>query len=308
MTGVSIRSGAVRRRPAATRPLRIEWGFAFGVLFYHLVATLAFLPWFFSWTGVACAVLGIYIFGVLGINLGYHRMLAHQGFSCPKWLEHTFAVLGVCCLQDSPARWVAIHRRHHHHTDDPQDPHSPLAGFLWAHIGWVLVKSDDLMRLQLFDRYAKDLMRDRFYVWIERSYAWVWMVFVCWAVFFLGGFGAQLWLGGTAAEAAPFGLSLLVWGVFVRTVIHWHFTWSVNSVTHLWGYRNYETPDRSRNNALIAFISNGEGWHNNHHADPRSARHGHQWWEVDVAWLTIRFLMLMGLARDVAVNRSPATT
>jgi stearoyl-CoA desaturase (delta-9 desaturase) len=255
------------------------------------------LPIFFSWTGVACAGLGIYVFGVLGINLGYHRLLAHQSFCCPKWLEYTLAVLGICCLQDSPARWVAIHRRHHHHTDEQQDPHSPLVGFLWAHVGWILLKSDDLMRTELFERYARDLLRDRFYGWIEATYAWVWIVVLSWAAFFLAGVSAELLRGGTPRHALQFGSSLLIWGVFVRTVVHWHFTWSVNSVTHRWGYRNYDTPDSSRNNVLIAVISNGEGWHNNHHAEPRSARHGHRWWEVDVAWLIIRLLMLAGLAR-----------
>jgi fatty-acid desaturase len=101
-------------------------------------------------------------------------------------------------------------------------------------------------------------------------------------------------------------LSLWLWGVIVRTVVHCHFTWSVNSVTHLWGYRNYETADNSRNNAIIAFVSNGEGWHNNHHADPHSARHGHKWWEFDVAWLTIRFLMAVGLATQVRMPASQA--
>jgi stearoyl-CoA desaturase (delta-9 desaturase) len=294
---VSADSANALQRPAGTEPLRIEWAFALGILFYHLIAALAFLPFFFSWTGVACAVLGIYVFGVLGINLGFHRLLAHQSFCCPKWLEHTLAVLGICCVQDSPARWVAIHRRHHHHTDDQQDPHSPLVSFLWAHVGWILLKSDDLMRDELFERYAKDLMRDKFYGWIEATYAWIWIPALSWAAFFFAGFAAELLLGGTTRQALQFGGSLLIWGVFVRTVVHWHFTWSVNSVTHLWGYRNYETSDSSRNNVLIAIISNGEGWHNNHHAAPRSARHGHRWWEMDVAWLIIRFLMWVGLAR-----------
>ena len=107
--------------------------------------------------------------------------------------------------------------------------------------------------------------------------------------------------GGTLGEAAQFGLSLLVWGVVLRTVVVWHITWSVNSVTHVWGYRNYETPDDSRNNWLVAFLPSGEGWHNNHHADPRSARHGHEWWEFDLTWLTIRLLMVLGLAKNVAL-------
>jgi sn-1 stearoyl-lipid 9-desaturase len=124
---------------------------------------------------------------------------------------------------------------------------------------------------------------------------------VTWAVFFLGGAIAGLLLGGTIMQAIQFGLSLLVWGVFVRTVVHWHATWAVNSVTHLWGYRNYDTPDNSRNSFILGVLANGEGWHNNHHADPRSARHGHKFWEVDVSWLTIRLLMWLGLATNVAL-------
>ena len=107
--------------------------------------------------------------------------------------------------------------------------------------------------------------------------------------------------GGSSAEAAQFGLSLMVWGAVLRTVVVWHITWSVNSVTHVWGYRNYNTPDVSRNNALVALLASGEGWHNNHHADPRSARHGHKWWEIDLTWLAIRLLMVLGLAKNVAV-------
>ena len=120
-----------------------------------------------------------------------------------------------------------------------------------------------------------------------------------WILFFAAGFIAELLLGGSTLEALQFGLSLLVWGVFLRTVLVWHNTWSVNSVTHMWGYRNYETDELSRNNLLVGYLSAGEGWHNNHHADPRSARHGHMWWEIDLTWLTIRLLAALGLARRV---------
>jgi fatty-acid desaturase len=229
--------------------------------------------------------------------------LTHKGFVSPKWLERSFAFLGVCCLQGSPSRWVATHRRHHEHADDEPDPHSPIIGFLWAHIGWVLIKNETMESGGLYLNYAKDILRDDFYAWIEDRKMWIWLVFMSWGVFFSGGLAAGLLLGWPLPQAAQFGLSVWLWGVIVRTVVHCHFTWSVNSVTHLWGYRNYETADNSRNNALIAFISNGEGWHNNHHADPHSARHGHKWWEIDVAWLTIRCLMAIGLATQV---RMPA--
>ena len=246
------------------------------------------------------AVLGLYVFGSFGINLCYHRLLAHRGLVCPKWLEHGFAILAVCCMQDTPARWVAVHRRHHEHADRQDDPHSPLVAFLWGHIGWMLVENRDLVRLSIYDRYDKDILRDPFYRRMERTPLYPAILLGSWAIFFLGGFATSPIGGVSVAEAARFGASLLVWGVFVRTVVVWHITWSVNSAAHLWGYRNYETGERSRNNWFVALISNGEGWHNNHHADPRSARHGHRPWEIDVVFATIRVLQLLGLAWNVA--------
>ena len=287
--------------PEAVEVRRIAYFPAFWVVSYHLIALLAFFPWFFSWTGVVLAVLGDYFFGVLGINLCYHRLLTHRGFRCPKWFEHTLAVLGFCCLQDTPARWVAVHRRHHEHADERPDPHSPLVNFFWGHMGWILVENGELNRLGIYDRYAKDILRDRFYKRLERNWLQVWIIVLSWAVFFLGGFFAQLWMDKTVTEAVQFGASLLIWGVFVRTVAVWHQTWAVNSVTHRWGYRNYATDEGSRNNLVIGILSNGEGWHNNHHADPRAAKHGHRWFELDTTYLAIRLLAKLGLAHDVVM-------
>src|SRR6187397_126690 len=159
--------------PASTRPFRIAWFYASGIIGCHLIALLAVLPWFFSRTGVMLAILGLYVFGTLGINLCYHRLLTHRGLVCPKWLEHSFAILGVCCLQDTPARWVAVHRRHHQYADEKEDSHSPLAGFFWGHMGWLLVENEDLTRLRIYDRYAKDVLSDRFYRKLERNGRWV---------------------------------------------------------------------------------------------------------------------------------------
>jgi fatty-acid desaturase len=287
--------------PAAVDRHRIVWSYAITVGVYHLLALLALLPWSFSWTGVALAGLGLYVFGSLGINLCYHRLLTHRGLVCPKWLEHGFAVLAVCSMQDTPARWVAVHRRHHEHADRQDDPHSPLVNFLWGHVGWMLLENDDLSRLGIYDRYAKDILRDPFYRKMERTPLYPMILLSSWVAFFLVGCAASLLLGGTIAEAARFGASLLIWGVFVRTVVVWHITWSVNSAAHIWGYRTYETGERSRNNWFVALISNGEGWHNNHHADSRSARHGHRWWEIDMVFVTIRLLEAVGLARNVYV-------
>ena len=143
--------------------VRIKYLETVGFLVCHLIAALAFLPWFFSWTGVILLFVGNFVFGVNGINLTYHRLVSHRAFSCPRWFECTLAIIGASCLQYSPAHWAAVHRRHHHHTDDENDPHSPLKSFFWGHMGWLLVKKENLTRRPLLERYAKDLMRDAFY-------------------------------------------------------------------------------------------------------------------------------------------------
>jgi len=302
-TALRLEGAAARAKlplPAGVRPLRVDALRAGSIAVYHLAALLALVPWFFSWTGVLVGLVGIYVFATLGINLCYHRLLTHRGFVCAPWFERTLTVLGVCCAQDTPARWVAIHRKHHHHSDEGADPHSPIVNFLWGHMGWLFLVNRELNPLGIFDRYARDILRDPFYAALERNYLYVWINILSWIAFFGAGFAASWLLGTGAASAAQFGASVLVWGVFVRTVVVWHITWSVNSVTHRWGYRNYETGEGSRNNVLIGLISNGEGWHNNHHADPRSARHGHKWWEFDVTYLSIRALGALGLARNIA--------
>jgi len=286
-------------RPAAVDRTRVVWSYAITVGVYHLVALLAVLPWFFSWTGVILGALGIFVFGSLGVNLGYHRLLTHRGMVCPKWLEHGLVVLGMCCMQDTPARWVAVHRRHHQFSDRQDDPHSPLVNFLWGHVGWMLLENRDLARLGIYDRYAKDILRDPFYRRLEKSYLYPIIIIGSWAVFFAIGLMAGLLVGGDPAEAAQLGVSVLLWGVFVRTVVVWHITWLVNSAAHLWGYRTYDTGDDSRNNWVVALLSNGEGWHNNHHIDPRSASHGRTKWEFDGVFACVRLLEAVGLATDV---------
>lgn len=286
-----------------SQPLKLKTDTLVGFVVVHALALLAVLPWYFSWTGVVVFAIGLYVFGVLGINIGFHRLLTHRAFSCPLWLEHTFAVLGTSCLQFSPAFWVAIHRRHHHYADeelDPHSPNSPVKSFLWAHFEWLLVRSPDMKPGPMTDRYSRDLMRDPLYAMLERRKNWMKVTVAFWLAFFFAGFGYTLIRGGTFYEAFQFGSSLFIWGGPLRTVVVWHSTWSVNSVTHLWGYRSYNTPDDSRNNPLIGLLAWGEGWHNNHHADPSSARHGHKWWEFDPSWNTIQLLMLLGLATKVS--------
>ena len=282
----------------------MQWGYALIIAAVHVGSLLALVPWLFSWTGLTLCVLGHYVFGMLGITLCYHRLLTHKGFRCPKWLERSLAILGICCLQDTPARWVAIHRRHHQHSDEQPDPHSPLVNFLWGHVGWLLIKNRELHTLDFYQHYARDLLSDPFYFWFERKLLWLWTYLAHAALFFLAGLAIGWISTGRYLGGVQFGLSLLVWGVFVRTVLVWHVTWSVNSLTHLWGYRNYETDDNSRNNWLVGLIAHGEGWHNNHHAQQRAAAHGHRWWELDFTWHTIRFLECVGLVTEVVRPRA----
>jgi stearoyl-CoA desaturase (delta-9 desaturase) len=262
----------------------------------HLLALLAVLPYFFSWTGFWLAIIGV-IVSASGINVGYHRMLAHKGISCSKRVEHCLAVLGVLAYQFGPAYWVAIHRRHHQASDAKRDPHSPSAGFFWAHIGWLFRATPNTDQAAILKRYAGDLLEDPFYAWLEANAHWGRIVAASWLVYFFVGLLVSFLGGGDTSEAVQFGASLLVWGAAVRTVVVWHVTFAVNSVCHCWGYRNYATRDDSRNNPLVGIFAFGEGWHNNHHAFPRSARHGHRWWEFDLAWLIIKGLAALGLVK-----------
>ncbi|MCH2136814.1 MAG: fatty acid desaturase [Phycisphaerales bacterium] len=284
--------------PDAIVPGSIYWPYAIPIAALHLLALTAALPWLFSWTGLILMVAGVFIYGQ-SINLCYHRLLAHRSAKVPLWLEHTFVIIALCCMQDTPARWVATHRYHHQHSDESEDPHTPLVAFLWAHIGWLLTHNPATNNITTYRKYAPDILKDPFYLKLEKSYAWVWIYAAHALLYLAAGIGIGLIAGWTWMASLQFGLSLLVWGVVLRTVLVWHITWSVNSLTHLFGYTNYETGDHSRNNWLVAIFAVGEGWHNNHHHDPASASNQHRWWEIDVTWYTIKLLQMVGLARDV---------
>lgn len=284
--------------PDTVQAGQIYWTYAFPIASVHLLALLALVPWFFSWTGVVLLLVGIPLYGQ-GINLVYHRLLSHRSFRVPKWLERTFVVGALCSLQDTPAKWVATHRFHHTHSDEPQDPHSPLVAFLWAHVGWLLMRNTSVQSLSAYEKYARDVLEDRFYLRLEKSLLWVWIYIAHAVLYFAAGFAAGWISDGTFAAAVQFGASLLVWGVLLRTVAVWHITWSVNSVTHLFGYRNYETGENSRNNWLVGLLAAGEGWHNNHHYDPAAATVQHRWWEIDATYYAIKLLEWLGLATEV---------
>ncbi|MGN6133660.1 MAG: acyl-CoA desaturase, partial [Aureliella sp.] len=263
--------------PDEVQPFRVNWIYTITIGTIHVLALLALVPYFFSWVGVIVMLAGIHVFGQ-GITIGYHRLLTHRSFRTPKWVERCFAILGICCFEDSPVRWVVVHRIHHVHSDEKPDPHSPIVNFLWSHFGWLVVRNRTTQSIGATAQFAKDLLRDPFYMWLEkRPYVQLGIALGQIPIFFLLGFVGSWLTRGDVWSAAQLGASLVVWGVFVRVVAVWHITWSVNSLSHMFGYQNYATGERSRNNWFVALITVGEGWHNNHHEDPSAASVQHRW-------------------------------
>jgi fatty-acid desaturase len=292
------------RLPASVEGGIFRWDYALPIVAIHLLALLAIVPWLFSWTGVIVMLLGVTVFGQLGVPICYHRLLTHRSFRVSKWLERSFVTMALCCAQDSPARWVVWHRRHHQHSDERDDPHSPLVAFFWSHIGWLLFDNSATMRAAAYDKYARDILDDPYYLYLEKhrsAASWIYLVHA--VLFFLVATLVSRAVTTQWADGLQFGLSLLIWGVIVRTVYVWHITWAVNSLSHLFGYRNYETSDHSRNNWFVALITGGEGWHNNHHHDPTSASVQHHWYEFDMNYWIIKAMECVGLATHVVSPR-----
>jgi stearoyl-CoA desaturase (delta-9 desaturase) len=284
--------------PATVRLDNVVWMYAIPFAVIHLAALAVLIPWLFSWTGVALAVLGVPFYGI-GITLGYHRLLAHRSLTVPKWLEHGFALFAQCSLQDTPAKWVTVHRMHHVFSDEQPDPHSPLVSFLWSHFNWLFYQNTATRTISAMQKYAHDLLEDPFYMKLEKSYLGPAIYLVHLLVYPIIGAVAGWLTTRTPIGALQFSLSLFVWGGLVRTVLGWHVTWSVNSLTHLFGYRNYETNESSRNNWFVGLVALGEGWHNNHHSDPAAASVWHRWWEFDLTYCVIFVLERLGLATKV---------
>jgi fatty-acid desaturase len=256
---------------------------AFGV--FHIGAVVALF--FFTWPALFCAAALYWISLSFGIGMGYHRLLTHRSYRVPKWIEYFLTICGTLALEGGPMFWVATHRVHHQFSDKEGDPHSPREGTWWAHMVWMLVGNAGHCDPGACARYAPDMAKDRFHLWISK-YHYVPLIVV----------GLLLLAFG--------GVPCLLWGVFLRVTVGLHVTWLVNSATHLWGSRRFATRDDSRNNWFVAAMSFGEGWHNNHHAHPTSARHGLAWYEIDITWMTIQLLQKVGLAKSVKVaNLSP---
>lgn len=284
----------------------VRWDYTLFFIGLHLLALLVFVPWFFSWSGVVAFVIGTVIFGQLAIPIGYHRMLSHRSFRTPKWFERTLVTLAMCTAQETPAHWVAWHRMHHSHSDRHDDPHSPRRGFFWSHINWLVHESRSrLATFSMYEKYARDILSDPYYRWIERLPSPAGIFFLAHAVLYAAVSTAIcVSIYGNSAQAYQLAASLFLWGVVLRTVWVWHITWSVNSISHLFGYRNYETSDDSRNNWFVTLLTAGEGWHNNHHEDPASASVQHRWWEIDLNYYVICLFGKLGLASHIIHPRS----
>jgi fatty-acid desaturase len=251
---------------------------SFFMVIFHIGAIAALFM--FSWKAVVLALVLLWVAGGLGIGMGYHRLLTHRGYKTPKWVEYVLTVCGTLALEGGPMFWVAVHRLHHQNTDQAGDPHSPRDGGLWAHMGWIMTGQAMHSGSAELLPYVPDLRKDKFHVWISRCH---WMP--------IAVLGTILLVVG--------GWPVVMWGIFLRTVVGLHSTWLVNSATHMWGSQRFSTGDTSKNNFWVAMLTFGEGWHNNHHAHPRSARHGIAWYEFDLNWYGISALRMLGLARDI---------
>ena len=265
-----------------------------------IVPTLGFIAaiWWaanygFSWVDLALLV-GMYSLTNLGITAGFHRFFAHRSFKTGRVMEVLLAIAGSMALQGPVLFWCAIHRKHHQCSETPEDPHSPyqhgegIKGFLkglWhSHIGWMLNGN-----LENWARYVPDLLKDKLIFKMNYWYFyWVLLGLLIPAV--LGGLLTTSWQGM---------ISGLLWGGFARMFLLHHTSWNIGSICHLYGFQPYETKDESRNNLICALLVFGEGWHNNHHAFPSSARHGLKWWQFDLTYLVIQLLEKIGLVWDV---------
>jgi fatty-acid desaturase len=277
---------------------KLNWVTTSVLIVIHLGAIAALFM--FSWKNLAVALFLYWMCTGLGISLGYHRLHTHRSFKVPLWLEYFFAVCGALTLEGGPIFWVATHRLHHQKSDQPGDPHSPREGAWWAHIGWLLVGESKHSDTKMMAKYTPDLSKHRFYTWLN-SYHWT-LTFMLAAVLFVAG---GISTSGFNLKGA---VGMVLWGTFLRICAGLHATWAVNSATHMWGGRRFNTRDDSRNNVAVALITFGEGWHNNHHAHPTSARHGLAWYEFDISWITLKIMRAIGLAKDVRVAKINTAT
>ena len=259
----------------------IDYTASLFIIAMHVIA-LAAGPFTFSWPALAVCVFLHWVSGGLGITLGYHRLLTHRSFKTPKVVEYFLTLMAALACQGGPIAWITTHRIHHAYSDENLDPHSPTKGFFWSHMGWCMVKNQNITNQDIRTKIAPDLTRDKGMVFLEKTHI-LWTFLLAGALYMMGGW------------------SFVVWGICVRLVLVYHCTWFVNSAAHIWGYKTYKSDDLSTNLWWVALLTYGEGWHNNHHAFQYSARHGLKWWEFDSTYLMIQTLEKLGLANAIKV-------
>jgi fatty-acid desaturase len=263
-----------------------DWPVVIWIAVVHLGALAA--PFFFTWKALGLCAFLAWFTGSIGVCMGYHRQLTHGSFATYRPVRWLLALIGGLSGEGSALTWVANHRKHHLYSDQEGDPHSPHDGAWWSHMFWFMPDFGRKHYETLIERFAPDMSKDPMMRFLH--------------YFFLPShviLGAILFAIGYFGWDTYTGLSFVVWGMFVRLVYVLHVTWLINSATHLWGYRNYETSDDSRNLWWVAILAFGEGWHNNHHAYQRMARQGHRWWEIDMTYWSILLLEKVGLAWNV---------
>lgn len=266
----------------------VDWVVTLFLIFIHIGCLAAFVPAFFSWEALGICLVMHWFTCSIGICLGYHRYLSHKAFKLRAPAEFFVMMAGSLSGEGSPMTWAATHRLHHQKSDQEGDPHSPLIGAWWSHIFWLFVQRKEEDKDLLLKKYIPELVDRPIMQFFEKTFPlWIW------------GQGMVLLAAGYAYGGWAMAASFVVWGMCIRMTAAYHSTWFVNSATHLWGYRNYDTRDESRNLWWVAMLAYGEGWHNNHHAHPSVAPAGHRWWEVDMTWWVIRGLEMTGLAYDV---------
>jgi fatty-acid desaturase len=258
---------------------QLNWTHSFLVASLHASGLLVF--WYGPRRVDLALFLGLYLITTFAIGIGYHRLLTHRGFASPRWLRRILAWAGAAALQGGPARWAAIHRRHHQMADKGGDPHSPLMGFFHAHVGWVIKKDAKEgcdYRALVPDVSGQDPWLRLLDYKVLFVLPWLLTAFICFAI--------AGWRG-------------VLWGTVIRTLTLWHLTWCINSVCHVLGKRPNATKDESRNVWWLGLLTLGEGWHNNHHARPAAAIHGWHWYQVDISGYAIRLLARLGIINNV---------
>jgi len=266
-----------------------DWARAVPFIGMHLGCLLVFfVGW--SWLAISIAVF-LYALRVFTLTGFYHRYFSHRSFKTWRLIQFIFAWIGCTSVQRGPLWWAAHHRHHHTHSDDPDDLHSPRQkGILWSHMAWFLTPRAERTNFRLIPDFAKyPELR-----WLDR------FDLVPPALLALGLylFGLLIQIG-LPEDSGITGWQLLVWGMFVSTIAVYHVTYLVNSATHLVGSRRYETKDDSKNSMVVALLTFGEGWHNNHHYYPNSTRQGFFWWEIDISYYILSFMSMLGLVWDL---------